>query len=835
MPYAPQPSQMEPRPSEPTYGSTMDRMPKLDLGSSEDTYGDTFADREPAQAPSTVTFSPPLSNTPGQQRNVMAEIGKQNAEVDNLLSKLSTSGSRINRQMADKLSNQKDDEDLAAQLRDSLATDQANPQNSEFDENAGYSNAASPIVERAKQTLAANFTRFKAGLTRDDQSALGVWKQKYGEENVKTKNGNIYFRKDAKEKFRRVDPDTFELIGDTLLDLSGPILEGMVSVGSEVAGIAALAAPTIASGGAALPATLPAAAGVAAASGALGSATRTGVMGLLGVQDDTNAWNDAAWSAGLNMTGMGLMKGAAFGGKKVIQKFSDIMGTGQMTRINQLAGIRQAFDEFVGNVLPEGVSKGLKETGEAIGRKGGSLDKAQEVLEAPVSMVYDKATELMNEKGIKTVPVDNLLSKLKETLDEYGIKFGKNGFASLPTGKVSSTVSRDELSQVAELYGKDGIAELERGGVEALNKSQAEKAATTMAFGAENGDQTLKEMAEHYNSLLGAQRINKGVPMDTLRDFIEGYRNKLDLYKNIPKTGKEESAYLALKSAGMSDRNTMLNSLFEGSGLPEEKIWKQSFQTYASKIDDVLGFKTLFNKKESAEQFAKALVQPNNSERILKLKDVLGDGSKEWNAFRGEWLSDFIGKHIDTNSGVLLTGELNKTVKNLGKETVDALLSKEEQVSMRKLIAKGNKIAFTDLLNQEAKANIMDLLPITMISQYAPARVAGLWNLIQGKKAAADFLLDEGLLKAAAEASTKSEKNAILETMGFMRDMVDKMQTAKVTKVNPKTGKKATFDIYVPVVRKTAVQGLNDARTVAPISEDEYKYSPEEENPSAAN
>ena len=353
----------------------------------------------------------------------------------------------------------------------------------------------------------------------------------------------------------------------------------------------------------------------------------------------------------------------------------------------------------------------------------------------------------------------------------------------------------------------------------------ANKTLTQKAFGSYSGENALAKLAEDYNTLLAAQKTHGGVPLQKLYDNIDTFRNEVELFKNVPKTTAEEKAYIQLQNAAASDRNAVFQNLFEGTGSDEEKLWKSYFKNYSDKIDNVMGFKTLFNKKESTEQFAKALVQPDNSERLVKLKEVLGEGSKEWDAFRGEWMDSFIQKHIDPNSGILLTADLKNSLKALGKDVVGQLLSTEEQGAMNKIIAKGNKIAFTDLLNTSTKASVQDLLPLTMIPQYAPSRFRGLWNLIAGRKDAADFLLDEGYLKAAREAGTKAERSAYLDARDFFQKMIDGMKPVKRTVTDPKTGKKVTYDVYVPLVRTGVRKGIDEMKREASDPQLNQTYS----------
>lgn len=815
VPYAPQPAQLA-NASEPSYASLYGEVgsPSLDGAGpvAEPSYASLVA-QSPTQATRNV-YSPP-----GSLRDISKEIVARDVQAKKLLEELASSGSRVNRSMAAKLQSQDEDEQIAQALRAGLDAADAKFQG-EFDPEAGYANPQSPVLDQIKQSLSANWTRFKSGLARDDGGAMKVWQKKYGEENVKRERGALWFRRNANEKFRKVDPDTFELIGDTILDGSGPIVEGTAAAIAETLGLVGtgMLATTavVGSGGTAAPAVAAAGpatfAAVTAAAGATGALTRKGVMSLFGVEDEVSTISEMAWGSGLNAATLGLGNGFKLAGRTVLNKFGDIVSTLPKERIRQLAVIRNEFDDFTRQILGGEEAQGLKGAGRGLGN---AISRVQDQLDEPVKMVYDKAKELASQKGMENVPVDNLLAQLKNTLDDNFVKFDDKGFAYLPSKTKPPKASTEGAEVAIDMFGEAGLKELERGGTEAATSHMADKALTQKAFGSYSGEGALSKLAEDYNTLLASSRVNGGVPLDKLYDNINTFRNEVQLYKNVIKTPAEEVAYTKLQNAAASDRNEAFKRIFEGTGTEEEKMWKTYFENYSNKIDGILAFKSLFNKKESAEQFAKAIVQPENSERLVKLKSVLGDSSKEWNSFRGEWFDGFIQKHIDPNSGILLTADLKTSMKALGKDVVGELLSKEELGAVNKIIAKGNKIAFTDLLNTATKADIQDILPLTMIPQYAPSRFRGLWNLIAGRKDAADYLLDEGFLKAARNAGTKSDRSSFLAARDFFQKMVDGMKPVKRTITNPATGKKATYEIYIPVVRTPIRKTVDEARREA--------------------
>lgn len=837
VPYSPQPSQLpSPMPTkEPNYASIFGQAGVPQMGAApEPSFGDMFSqgapqEEAPPREPAVAGMGP---------RNILAEINASKKDVTRAIQDLASSGSRVDRAMAAKMSAKQEDDDLAAQLKARL--DAADSAGADSDPNAGYADPKAGIIDRAKQSLDAHWTRFKAGAALTDEGALSVWKKKYGDENVKVKDKAIWFRRQKGEKFRKVDPETFELVGDTLLDGSGPIIEGAVSVALEAAGIMPLAAATWASGGSAAPVTIPAAAGVMAGAGAAGVAARDQVAKWMGVEEATNLRNEMALSAGLNVAVPALGWVAKKGFSKLGTAISNVMESLPENRKKLLAEVRVDFDDWVNSI-----STGAKDTLKTAGNKiGTAVESVKKSLDDKVSLVYDKVEDLASERGLDHAPVENTLQTLKSVLEDNFIKFApadKGGWAVRPGDEVAeglATAGRGEMEAALDMFGGKAVAE-EQG--QAVNAAMAESGRAQAAFGSLRGGPTADKLIQMYNSLLGAQKSRGGIPREQLYKTLDGVRAELDKFKDIVRTEGEERDLIRVASALSGDRDNFFKQALEGSGTSEEKLWRQHFDEYSGKIEDVLQFNTLFAKKESAEQFAKALVQPNNSERIKNLKSVLVD-PKQWDNFRGAWLNTFLDGVTDPNSGVLLTAQILPALKHLGKETVDELMTVPEQAALRKLVAKGNKIAFRDLLDQETKAGVMDLLPLLPVQQYMPARIGGIWKLFQGKKETTDFLINEGLIQKAKMAKTKVERNAWLETRDFLADMVKDMPVVKKVLTDPKTGKRVKFDAYLPTAvkdvagavadnqgtigRKGLVQGAIEGSRTGQLPQGEFQYAP---------
>lgn len=91
-------------------------------------------------------------------------------------------------------------------------------------------------------------TRLQAGLAANETEKVAFLKKKYGDENVALKDGNIYYRKNPKEKLKVLDPGTFELISDIIPDFAREIVTEAALAPAEVAGAFAAGPAGAASG-----------------------------------------------------------------------------------------------------------------------------------------------------------------------------------------------------------------------------------------------------------------------------------------------------------------------------------------------------------------------------------------------------------------------------------------------------------------------------------------------------------------------------------------------------------------------------------------------------------
>ncbi len=97
--------------------------------------------------------------------------------------------------------------------------------------------APEPGFVQANVDQFRNFTtRLQAGLAANDTEKINFMKRKFGEENVRLKDDKLYFRKNGEKTFRKLDPNTLELINDLIPDFAREIVTEAAMIPGEVTG-----------------------------------------------------------------------------------------------------------------------------------------------------------------------------------------------------------------------------------------------------------------------------------------------------------------------------------------------------------------------------------------------------------------------------------------------------------------------------------------------------------------------------------------------------------------------------------------------------------------------
>jgi hypothetical protein len=657
------------------------------------------------------------------------------------------------------------------------------------------------------------FTRIRAGLASNDEGVLAAVKSAYENNGqggkVEVRDGKIWFKRTAKQKMTRFDPDAFEPLLDVIADNAGALLELGGALGSEgalrplvqgmkgIAGAAAKGAATV-------------------ASGVAGTAVKQGVQAgvdAASAQAQTNwqeAKKDLAWSFGLNLAGLGLGTAVKAVGGRLAETVKGLASSGSAeTRIKQLADVRVGFDKLV-----ESYGGTRTQSQYDVGKRiYGTVDDIGNKLEDTVAMVDSSIKSLAHEKGITAVGVDNLKAKMKDVLRRNGVLFDKEGKAYL------ASESDDAVSAVAAGLEENG-ANLVKTAPSGKAKSKAAgalRAREAKAFNSSEGRAARQRLISDYNDMIDASNVAGGIPVETLLSNIRTFQENAKFGMKVGAPDAEVAAYRELQAAAAQDRHDAFTQILdytknpftgqvEAHAMPEAEIYFRAYNQYAEKMDDVMEFRTLFTQRKSAEAFAQALAEPGNAERIIKLKNVLGEHSKEFEVFKGEYLNQAVKKAVNAETGIFVPQVFARQFKNVGQDAVNAMFPVAEQKVIMSAAQAAEKIKTSDLVTPKEADAIKQMIMLAVGDTFKSTKVNYLYQMFgRTSKKAADYLRDEAYLEAAKAAPTDEGRKAILASLAYFEDFLKK---ATVVKIGGK-------ERYVPTFRRAGVQAVKSVGQAA--------------------
>lgn len=669
-------------------------------------------------------------------------------------------------------------------------------------------NAPSPLEggDSIRGGLKHVFTRIRSGLASNDEGVLAAVKSAYennGEGGkVEVRNGKIWFKRTAKQKMQRFDPDAFEPFLDVIADNAGSLLELGGALGSEgalsplvrgmkgIVGAVARGAGTV-------------------ASGVAGTAVKQGVQAGVDAFSDqaqTNwaeAKKDLAWSFGLNVAGLALGNTVKAVGGRLAETVKGVASTGSAeTRIKQLADVRVGFDKLV-----ESYGGTRRQSQYDIGKRiYGAVDEIGSKLEDTVAMVDSSVKALAREKGITAVGVDNLKAKMKDVLGRNGVVFDKEGKAFL------ASESADAVNSLAAGLEENGanLVKTAPSGKARAKAAGALRAGEAKPFNSSEGQRSRQQLIDQYNDLIDATSVNGGIPVDTLISNIRTFQENAQFGLKTGAPDAEVAAYRELQTAGAMDRHDAFTQILdytknpftgqvEAHAMPEADIYFRAYNQYAEKMDDVMEFRTLFTQRKSAEAFAQALAEPGNAERIIKLKNVLGEHSKEFEIFKGEYLNQAVKKAVNPETGIFIPQVFARQFKHAGQDAVNSMFGEAEQKVIMAASQAAEKIKTSDLIDEKQADAIKQMIMLAAGDTFKSTKVNYLYQMFaRTSKKAADYLRDEAYLEAAKAAPTDEARKAILASLAYFEDFLSKSTVVKIG------GKER----YVPTFRRAGTQAV---------------------------
>lgn len=588
------------------------------------------------------------------------------------------------------------------------------------------------------------------GVGRNDTERFNALKSIFGPNNArKNKDGSFSFRRAGNKAWQPVEEDSGlkAFLGD-LASYAAPAAQ----VGLEAGVGAATVAGTSLTG--------PAAAGLAAvAAPAAGVAARSAAVQGLGIEDPNySEAKEFGMNAAFNVAtlGLGEVGGAIF------SKFKQIGGDSQLQRLQKLALVRKSLDDIrdearlvMSKSMP-GVPSVAGEVAPAqVGQFASSaVDRYHERLGNAVAVVKEKALQLA---GDQRFPVDGMLENMQKIITREG------GTIDPTTGLFYPVKSSNRtLTETAIRAGDDGAVE-----------TLAQGATSQSAFGHSNGKQLLSDLIEDYNAFAAQQRVNGGSSMKELLDRTSKYQ-KAASYGDFIKNNEMNTAIQDVGKAAAMDRNRAFEQVLAGTA--EEKTWKASFKAFSNDIDRIEGFKKSILDKESGEMIAEAIFQPGNAQRLKDTKALLGADSEEWRLLRGRFIADKMEQAIDPATGIFDGAAFIRSTspQKLGKDFLNELGDVETLNRLRAVSKFSQSISTTDLITPKAEGDLMRLVGTVVGAVRNPMLAARYgFRMTGGNLQAVNYLLDEGYLKLAREATSKKAEQEILEALRLTQKMVD--------------------------------------------------------------
>lgn len=610
------------------------------------------------------------------------------------------------------------------------------------------------LVDSLPESVRLTAANMRAQLGRDPKEQRQAFESMFGAENVKTVGKDLLFRPNGKGAFTKVNKTVY-----------GGLIDFALSHALQVPGLAANIATqgaTDAATGASGP--LGFAVG-GAAGGAAGAVVDAGMRGVLNQvssepQDDAreSLKSTIAKEAGLNAVGAGVLGPIIGQIGKAWSKVRDGVVAAGGEEIGKLAAVRTAFNEFRDVVFPHATEGSAQSSMTAV-------DAIQKRMSDQVGAIKDEALGLAKTKDLNS-PMDSTIGKLKDILQQNGYYFDEKGIAK--------PITNNRAFAYKQGAGGDELASSSYSGA-------------------------LDTLANYQNRLVNDKTFKGTDPTQLLQD-IDNLTRKAKFDKASPANSDVLNLFKQVRNAASSDRNALFENIYKGSGSPSEGVWKNTFDEYNHNIDAVTDLQAAFRTPEQREMMVNTLNKsssPDKLELLDNFKQVLGEGSKEWNSLRGEIYGQIINNHIGEN-GAFQAGKFADYLTNkVNQPFLSRLLPKEDQAVLTRMAVESSQVNANNSLTapqanrmREAASNLISLLGDKM-------GVNAIFKLTSGNAKIINYLTDDGFMEAYAKAQGPELKQNILNAKRLMGGLRDKMNIIDIPTLAQRTAKSAQR--YVPL------------------------------------
>lgn len=556
------------------------------------------------------------------------------------------------------------------------------------------------------------YDRFKYGLGQTPEARLNAVQQRYGKGGARL-NGDLVEVKNSKGEWVNFDESEFTVAD--FFDLSGDIIEGVVSTAIE-AGVFAATAPTTG------PGALAWTAASAVPAGMVGSAVRGEVAEAFGVNDPDMSKFDEAYKAGLyNLAGVGL--GAVVGKTLSIAKnklFPAIMNAIPERRLENVAQIQKAVDEIGKKLGFSDIQR--EEAGQTIFN---AVDKAKDRMGKQVGLLKEEAREVAGE-GMKFAPRD-FLQGVADTFRDRNVR--------IDADTMRATIGRN----------------------------------TTAGIRDPRGLEVLQVAVDEYNDILDKYIRKGGLTIDEMFDISDRWGGMIDAFNAERRPGAAKLLNDLYQRMANDKNETIAKVLSTSRGTTYEAARRevdQAMRAYATNIDEIRDLTKVWkSSKENGEIFMDSLVKKGNNTRLESLKRILGEDSDDWKLLKSTFVNDKIERAVDPAFGYLNFDKFFNSISDqtLGKEVRKQFISDADYLRFNYFAKEYKKAGIKAITNPSAGNIINDLLISFMANAPAYGVAKTAWHLMRGSVDVAEKFYNDGFLRLAEKAETRELKRKALE------------------------------------------------------------------------
>lgn len=563
-----------------------------------------------------------------------------------------------------------------------------------------------PFADTAPQRMLDNLrdlgTRFKASFAVTDTEKRGLLDKTFGKDNVRFRSGEFYIRNKRTDKFRKLDKEGFDLVGD-VLDFAREGVEEAVAVpfelGGAVAGSTVPVAGTVAGAAAGRLASAPAQIAVADALGE-----------WLGIDRDPN--RKFATEAGI---------------AAAMNTFIPVAGSKMGKILANRRALKAAGKDADHTIMRES-SKQLEESVNELKKSG----LVQNIPGTDTPMLlwqlhpHDPKAQILKKNLADNPEVLNMVTKQGEAFAESVTELAQR--AAGPKAKRAGRIGlAQKVVDIADNIRKkegEAIGNFRNmvKGTAGKQPLPADETAKSLKGIFDNLGVTSKEgnlvfpKDEQLAGVLGTDSplIIKGFKQDLIRinnKLATGGGLNIDDLMGLSKLigsknkgagrigGQYKFMVGNLSSALRKDSRAGMKMILD----PEDaKLFDQSMDKFANILDTQKSLARSLNDELSAHSFVKNVLNKNNDglSSIKAARALLQEESPEvWNGIKGELIDQLFIKHTSDKATGLNSKAFLKDLKGYGPEFLDEFFagSGAKYKDLEKMLEFGKRLEQTDL------------------------------------------------------------------------------------------------------------------------------------------